>query len=120
MSKASRRRVLRSVARELRTATRTTDFLATTGKRQFMALLPGSSRRQARAVVVRVQRGLARRLRRMGIDHRVALAMRAAVSTAPEDGHYASDLFESAESSLVSGHPEDAERATGSSLRQSG
>jgi diguanylate cyclase (GGDEF)-like protein/putative nucleotidyltransferase with HDIG domain len=120
MSKTSRRRVLRSVARELRTATRTTDFLATTGKRQFMALLPGSSRRQARAVVVRVQRGLVRRLRRIGIDHRVALTMGTAVATAPEDGHYASDLFERAEASLVSGHSEDGERATGSSSRQMG
>jgi putative nucleotidyltransferase with HDIG domain/diguanylate cyclase (GGDEF)-like protein len=101
MSETQRRRVLKAVARELRHATRTTDFLASTGDYQFMALLPGSSRRQAREVTLRVQRALSRRLSRGGIDHRVALALRSAVATAPEDGHYASELLESVEALLT-------------------
>jgi diguanylate cyclase (GGDEF)-like protein/putative nucleotidyltransferase with HDIG domain len=101
MSQPHQRRVLRAIARELRNATRTTDFVASTGDHQFMALLPGSSRRQARTVMVRVQRAVARRLHRAGIDHRVAVTMRVAVATAPDDGHYASELLEYVEASLT-------------------
>ena len=44
MVEGHRLRALRAIARELRNATRTTDFVASTGQHQFMALLPGSSR----------------------------------------------------------------------------
>jgi diguanylate cyclase (GGDEF)-like protein/putative nucleotidyltransferase with HDIG domain len=116
MKRSSRRRVLRAIARELRNATRTTDFIAATGDDQFMALLPGSSRRQAWAVVLRVQRAVSRRLRRVGIDNRVALTMRTAVATAPEDGHYASDLFDAAEEWLASRYPQGAKRLNSESF----
>jgi diguanylate cyclase (GGDEF)-like protein len=92
-----RRRVFRWIARELQKATRTSDFIARTAENQFMALLPGSSARQAESIMARLQSALSRQVAaRASVDVAAGL-MRMAVVTAPEDGGTVVELFRSAE-----------------------
>ena len=93
----SRDRVLRWIARELRHATRTSDFVARTGDHQFMALLPGSPDRQAQAITRRVQAALSRRLQGKATGNEAADLIRIAVVTSPRDGETATELFQNAE-----------------------
>ena len=101
-SDAQRHRVLRWTARELRNATRTSDFVARTGDHQFMTLLPGSSTRQAQAISLRIRAGLSRRLSRQATDSELAGLMRLAVVSAPADGESAAALFDAADRAFAS------------------
>jgi len=94
---AQRHRFLRWAARELRNATRTSDFVARTGDQQFMALLPGSSSRQANAVSLRVRAALSGRLSRQASESELAGLIRLAVVSAPIDGESAATLFAAAD-----------------------
>ena len=78
--------LLRGVARQLRNATRGTDFVARSNEHQFMALLAGSAAIDARSVMARVQNALARVLRRRKVDLE---SIRIAVVTAPDHGNTA-------------------------------
>jgi len=100
-TEAQRHRVLRWTARELRGATRTSDFVARTGDHQFMTLLPGSSSRQANAVALRVRAALAGRLSRQAGDSDPASFIRLTVVSAPVDGESASALFSAADHALA-------------------
>ena len=100
-SDSQRNRVLRWTARELRNATRTSDFVARTGDHQFMALLPGSSRRQADAITLRVRAALSRCLARQSCETEVARLFRLAVVSAPTDGESAAALFSAADRACV-------------------
>lgn len=80
-----RRRVLRWIAQALRGATRATDLVARTSEHEFMVLLPGACKEQARSVMVRVQIALGRYLDRRG-QRLNARRVRASVATAPDDG----------------------------------
>jgi diguanylate cyclase (GGDEF)-like protein/putative nucleotidyltransferase with HDIG domain len=82
--------LLRGVARQLRNATRGTDFVARSNEHQFMALLAGSSAIDARSVMTRVQNALARVLRRRKVDLE---SIRIAVVTAPDHGDTAAELL---------------------------
>jgi diguanylate cyclase (GGDEF)-like protein len=99
-TEGQRHRVLRWTARELRRATRTSDFVARTGDHQFMTLLPGSSARQANAVALRVRAALAGRLSRHAGDSDPASFIRLAVVSAPVDGETAAALFSAADQAL--------------------
>ncbi len=92
-SESQRHRVLRWTARELRNATRTSDFVARTGDHQFMALLPGSSARQANGISLRVRAALSRRLSRQASESELAGLIRLAVVSAPMNGESVSALF---------------------------
>ena len=94
---AQRHRVLRWIARELRNATRTSDFVARTGDHQFTTLLPGSSARQANAIALRVRAALSGRRSRQASEGELAGLIRLAVVSAPVDGESASALFSAAE-----------------------
>lgn len=89
--------LLRGIARQMRNATRATDFVARSSEHQFMALLAGSSAGDARAVMVRVQNALARVLRRRQVDLE---SIRLAVVTAPEHGRTAAELLEAGERAI--------------------
>jgi diguanylate cyclase (GGDEF)-like protein/putative nucleotidyltransferase with HDIG domain len=94
---AQRHRVLRWTARELRNATRTSDFVARTGDHQFMTLLPGSSARQANAISLRVRAALSGRLNRHASESELLGLVRLAVVSAPGDGESAAALFAAAD-----------------------
>jgi diguanylate cyclase (GGDEF)-like protein/putative nucleotidyltransferase with HDIG domain len=96
-SDAQQHRVLRWAARELRNATRTSDFVARTGDHQFMTLLPGSSTRQANAVALRIRAALSGRLSRQASESDLAGLIRLAVVSAPVDGESAPALFAAAD-----------------------
>jgi len=87
-----RRRVLRWIAQALRSATRATDFVARTGEHEFTVVLPGASKEQSRAVMVRVQSVLGRYLDTRG-QRLNARRVRASIATAPEDGETVDALF---------------------------
>lgn len=90
--------LLRGVARQLRNATRGTDFVARSSEHQFMALLPGSSAIDARNVMTRVQNALARVLRRRRVDYD---SIRIAVVTSPDHGQTGPELLAAAESAIA-------------------
>jgi len=90
--------LLRGVARQLRNATRGTDFVARSSEHQFMALLPGSSALDARNVMTRVQNALARVLRRRKVDY---ASIRIGVVTSPDHGQTATELLIAAESVIA-------------------
>jgi GGDEF domain-containing protein len=92
---AQQHRTVRWIARVLRAATRTSDFVARTGDDQFMALLPNSSESQARSIMARVEGALARRLQDRPVGH-APRVVRVAVVTAPRDGSTVDALFASA------------------------
>jgi len=97
-----RRRVLRWIAQALRGATRATDLVARTAEHEFIAVLPGASKEQSRAVMVRVRSALSRYLDTRG-QRLNARRVRASVATAPDDGDTVVALL-----SYLSGHlPED-------------
>src|SRR5262249_49151404 len=90
--------LLRGVARQLRNATRGTDFVARSSEHQFMALLAGSNAIDARTVLSRVQNALARVLRRRKVDYE---SIRIAVVTSPEHGETAADLLAAADCAVA-------------------
>jgi len=98
---AQRHRVLRWAARELRNATRTSDFVARTGDHQFMTLLPGSSSRQANAIAIRVKAALSGRLSRHASESDLAGLVTLAVVSAPVDGESAATLFAAADQAVA-------------------
>jgi diguanylate cyclase (GGDEF)-like protein/putative nucleotidyltransferase with HDIG domain len=89
--------LLRGVARQLRNATRGTDFVARSNDHQFMALLAGSTANDARSVMNRVQNALARVLRRRQVDFE---SIRIAVVTAPDHGNTAAELLAAADRAI--------------------
>jgi diguanylate cyclase (GGDEF)-like protein/putative nucleotidyltransferase with HDIG domain len=89
--------LLRGVARQMRNATRATDFVARSSEHQFMALLAGSSAVDARTVMTRVQNALCRVLRRRQVDLE---SIRLAVVTAPDDGRTAAELLAAADKAI--------------------
>jgi diguanylate cyclase (GGDEF)-like protein/putative nucleotidyltransferase with HDIG domain len=89
--------LLRGVARQLRNATRGTDFVARSSEHQFMALLAGSTAHDARSVMTRVQNALARVLRRRKVDFE---SIRLAVVTAPDHGNTAAELLAAADRAI--------------------
>jgi putative nucleotidyltransferase with HDIG domain/diguanylate cyclase (GGDEF)-like protein len=94
--------LLRGVARQMRNATRATDFVARSSEHQFMALLAGSSAADARTVMLRVQNALARVLRRRQVDLE---SIRLAVVTAPDHGRTAAELLAAAEQAIEESRP---------------
>lgn len=90
--------LLRGVARQLRNATRGTDFVARSNDHQFMALLAGSNAIDARTVMTRVQSALARVLRRRQVDYD---AIRIAVVTSPDDGVTGAELLAAADHAIA-------------------
>jgi diguanylate cyclase (GGDEF)-like protein/putative nucleotidyltransferase with HDIG domain len=89
--------LLRGVARQLRNATRGTDFVARSNEHQFMALLAGSAAIDARSVMNRVQNALSRVLRRRKVDLQ---SICIAVVTAPDHGNTAAKLLEAADRAI--------------------
>jgi putative nucleotidyltransferase with HDIG domain len=89
--------LLRGVARQLRNATRGSDFVARSSEHQFMALLAGSSAREARLVMTRVHNALGRVLRRRQADLN---AIRLAVVTSPDHADDAAGLIAAAEAAI--------------------
>ena len=89
--------LLRGVARQLRNATRGTDFVARSRENQFMALLAGSTAVDARSIMTRVQNALARVLRRRQLDF---AAIRIAVVTAPDHGNTVAELLAAADRAI--------------------
>jgi len=94
-SDVQHRRVLRWIARELRAATRTSDFVARTADDQFMVLFANSSEPQAQSIMARVESALVRRLRPKSIASSSPF-LRMAVVTSPREGETADELFASA------------------------
>lgn len=101
--------LLRGVARQLRNATRGTDFVARSNDHQFMALLAGSTAIDARSVMHRVQNALARVLRRRKVDFE-SICM--AVVTAPDHGNTAADLLAAADRAVQDQRAAVARRQT--------